>query len=742
MNASIDRRQFLRYSFYSGAFLVAAPYGMASDNSQQSDQPGGPELSPLIRIDKNNHITFYSPSPEMGQGTNTALAMLFAEELGADMARVSSEPLPFSIMRDEKDNVTWKAVPQFAGGSTSISRNWPLLRQAGASTRQLFIQAAAQVFGSPEHELSIRDSHLIVPGEKKSIPLAELSELAAQQTLPDEFNPQLKTKEQWQLIGKPHNAKGALAIVTGKPLYGMDMTYPDAKVAVIARSPYFDGEVENLDSNQAAKMPGVVSIVELPRPDTTKMYTYLAAGVAVVADTFWHAKKARDALKITWKKGPFADASTDRLHQQCDEQLKQQGQIVRNDGDFVGALNNAESKIQHTYRIPLVSHAQLEPQNCIAHVTDSSCTIIGPMQSPGGAGRIAEAITGHDRVKMDIRYTRLGGGFGRRLSNDHVAEAVTVSKLSGYPVQLMWTREDDLRHDYYRPMAHHQLTAGVDKDGKVVAWSHHYAGTPKYYRRDNVKPEELFRADIYVDDFPSGRVDNLQYQYSPIIFGAPQGSWRAPAHTANAFVVESFLDEVAEQTHQDPLTLRLNMLGEAQQLPYSNHGGPHFDTGRLAVVLQAAADKAQWGRNMASGMGQGIAGHFTFGGYCACVVEVTMLDEHKFRVDKVYAAIDVGQVVNPEGIKAQVEGGLNDGLSTALGQQIEVEDGQVVNDNFDRYKMMRMADSIRSVEVTIIDSDLDPVGVGEMAIPVLAPALANAIKAAGGKRIRHHPMQS
>lgn len=731
------RRDFLRYSFYSGALLIAAPLSFSSRT--EADSLPSDSITPLVSIESDNSIVFYSPSPEMGQGTNTALSMLFAEELGADMTKVSVQALPYELKRDSEGKITWKVIPQFAGGSTSVSRNFDLLRSAGAKTKHLFLLATAALFKVNIDSLSTHNGYVVLPNDRK-ISFSYLSELAAKQTLPEGFTPTLKNKNDWHIIGRPHYTQEALDIVTGKPLYGMDMQYPEAKVSVIARSPYFDGDVASYDASEALAMPGVHQVVQLPRPDTTKYYTYLAAGIAVIADDFWTAKKARDKIKIKWSKGPYASASTENLHKKCDELLKEPGQVVRTDGKVEDAMSRAETVITHTYKIPLVSHAQLEPQNCIAHVTQTNCTVIGPMQSPGGASRLAAEITGFDRVNMNIQYTRLGGGFGRRLTSDHVAEAVMISKLSDLPIKLIWTREDDLRHDFYRPMGHHKLSAGVDESGNVTAWTHHLVGTPKYYRRNNAKPEELFGADMYIDDFPAGRVQNLQYSYTAVTFGAPQGSWRAPAHTANAFVVQSFIDEIAKQTNQDPLALRLKMLGKREELPYGQHGGPTFHTGRLAAVLEKAAKLAGWGNELPKGTAMGIAGHFTFGGYCACVAQVSIKANNRFRVDKVFAAIDVGTVVNPEGVIAQVEGGINDGLSTALGQEVIVEDGQVQNDNFDRYQMMRIGDSVLDINVHVMASEAAPAGAGEMGLPPLAPAVANALATASDRRIRQHPM--
>ena len=747
MNYSESRREFLSHSLLGGALVLYAPTSFTAEKSAAikpvtNGAPVSREedygLTPLVKIDADNAITFYYPSPEMGQGVDTSLALLFIEELDGDMDLVSVAPQPYLIKLDDEGNIAPVTVPQFSGGSTSISRNYPLLREAGATARQLLLQAGARHFGENIENLKVEKSFVISRSGTR-VAFGQLVELAAKEVLPPDFKPTLKDPGKWQSMGRAHQSTQARKIVTGQPLYGMDMDYPGVKIAVMARSPFLDGYVKSLDDGATRKLPGVLAVVQLDRPDPTGNYTYLAGGVAVVAEDFWTAKKARDLLKIKWDKGPHRDESSALLAEQCDALLKTTGQIVRDDGDYQATLKSAAKVVTRTYKLPLVSHAQLEPQNCIAHVTKDKCTIIGPMQSPGGASRLAAEITGFDRLALDIRYTRLGGGFGRRLSSDHVAEAVTIAKLSGLPVKLIWTREDDMAHDFYRPMGHHQLTAALDSSGKVIGWSHRLAGTQKYYRRD-VKPEEMYGADMYVDDFPAGLVENLQNEYLPAKSGTPQGSWRAPAHTANAFVVQSFVDELAEQAGQDPLQLRLAMLGAPRELEYGQHGGPVYDTGRMANVLKQVAKMAQWGRKMPANRGLGIAGHFTFGGYCAQVAEVELTSAGDFRVQKVFSAIDVGMVINPEGVISQVEGGINDGLSAARGQQILVEGGRVITENFDTYPMMRIGDSVTAIDVHIVKSDLTPSGVGEMGLPPLAPAVANAIKAAGGKRIRSQPM--
>ncbi|HEX5694178.1 MAG TPA: molybdopterin cofactor-binding domain-containing protein, partial [Arenimonas sp.] len=362
------------------------------------------------------------------------------------------------------------------------------------------------------------------------------------------------------------------------------------------------------------------------------------------------------------------------------------------------------------------------------------------MQSPSGASRVAHEITGVDRMAIEVRIPRSGGGFGRRLSNDFVAEAVWLSKLSGKAIKLVWTRDDDLRHDFFRPFGQHHLVATLDAAGTITGWQHRLASASKYYRRPDVKPEELWTAELYPDDFPARLLPNVRLEWFAVQSGIARGSWRAPAHTANAFVVQSFVDEIAHATGQDPLALRLKLLGEAREQPYSNHGGPVFDTGRLANVLRAAAERIGWGRAVPAGRGLGLACHFTFGGYAAHALEVEVSSAGELKIHRCVCAVDVGRPINPLGLEAQMMGGTIDGLSTALNLEISIAGGRVVEGNFDSYPLLRSAQA-PDVEVVIVPSTKDPSGAGEMGLPTLAPALANAIFAASGVRLRKLPVK-
>jgi isoquinoline 1-oxidoreductase beta subunit len=416
------------------------------------------------------------------------------------------------------------------------------------------------------------------------------------------------------------------------------------------------------------------------------------------------------------------------------------GKRIRDDGDFDAALKHSASVVSAEYYTPYVAHAPLEPQNGFAHVESDRVTVIAPMQQPGGAARAASEITGIERLKMDVQMTRVGGGFGRRLTNDYVAEAVLLSKASGRPVKVQWTREDDMHHDFYRPLVQHALRAAADRDGQLVAWEHRIVSAAKYYRRPDVKPDELWRGDVYPDDFPAILVPNFRLEWFGLESGMIRGSWRAPAHTSNAFAVQSFVDELALVLKRDPLEFRLALLGVPRELKYSSHGGPIFDTGRMAGVLKLAGEKIGWGRTVGKRRGLGIAGHFTFGGYAAHAFEVEVEQGGKLRVHRCVCAVDVGRPINPLGIEAQMMGGTIDGLSTALNLEITVKEGRVVQNNFNDYPLLHNADA-PDVEVHIVASDKRPSGAGEMGIPTTAPALCNAIRAASGVRVRRLPVR-
>lgn len=733
----VDRRCFLQLglSATGGLLLIVhAPMRITRANST----PAELAIGAFVRIEKDGAVIIGARSPEIGQGVKTSLPMIIAEEMDADWSSVRVEQMSFGIVRNAEGAFAWKFGPQGAGGSTSIPEAWKDLRQAGAQVRRVLLQAAAREWNADVEALSA-DAGFVVHQDGRRASYAELAPLAAALPLATEPLP-LKDPKRYRIVGSRQRVVDAHEIVTGRAQYGVDATIPGALVAVIARCPTFDGELKSLDASETKKMTGVRAVVVLPGPRRGEPITAnLAQGVAVIADDTWAAIKGRNALRIEWTPGPFASESSAALDEQCVRLLEGRGVRCRDDGDFDAARRDAARVIEAVYRVPFVSHCPLEPQNACAHVQRDRVLIIAPMQQPGGASRVAAQITGVDRMNIEVRMTRVGGGFGRRLSNDFVAEAVTLSKMVGRPIKLMWTREDDLRHDFFRPFGHHHLIAALDASGAITGWAHRLASASKYYRRPDVKPEDHWTAELYPDDFPARLIPNLRMEWFAVESGMTRGSWRAPAHTANAYAVQSFLDEIAHAARQDPLALRLKLLGAARDLPYAQHGGPVFNPGRLANVLRRAASRIGWGRRLPVGRGLGLAGHFTFGGYTAHAMEVSVAPDGAYRIERCVCAVDVGRPINRLGLEAQMMGGTIDGVSTACNLEITIDGGRVVQSNFHDYPLLRIGDA-PDVEVEIIDSDHDPSGAGEMGIPTAAPALTNAIFAASGKRIRSLPI--
>ena len=731
---TMSRRQFLVAGLSaSGCLVLGIPALGNADTSGEGER----QLGFFITIEPDGSVIIGSNQPEIGQGVRTALPMLVAEELGVDWQNVSVRQMPLGIVKTA-DGFTWKYGGQGVGGSTGLTNNWDYMRQVGASARMLLEEAAASQWEVDVERVYGEKGRVHLKGSDRSIGYGELVKAAARLTPPDE--PALKPVAEHKLVGQRVKTVDVREIVTGKSKYGIDTFEPGMKVAVIKRSPWLDGKVVSFDDTAAKKIPGVVAVVPIEGPEPGEPYFILAHGVAVVADNTWAAIKGREALKVEFSKGEWADESTASFDRQCAELLKGDGQVVRSDGDFDGALTGADKVVEATYEIPYVNHAPLEPQNCFAHVSGDKCRVIVPTQMPSGVNRGIAAALELPRENISVDMTRVGGGFGRRLTVDYAVEAALVSRATGLPIKLVWTREDDVQHDFYRPSGHHHMIAGLDDKGNPVAWAQRLASASKYYRRPNMTEDRLYQAELYVDDFPARIVENLKLEYFPVKSGVPRGSWRAPAHTANAFVIQSFLDEVAHATGQDPLELRLKMLGEPRELEYGQHGGPTFNPGRLAKLISFVADRIDYKQALPKGTGIGMACHFTFGGYAAHAMQVSVSDSGQLSIDRIVAAIDCGLPVHPNAVEAQLQGGTIDGISTALNLEITVKDGQIVQSNFDNYPLARIAAIPANFETHILPWDDVPTGVGEMGIPSAAPALTNAIFNACGKRIRRLPI--
>ncbi len=736
----LGRRRFLiAGTSVAGGFVLGFPaLNFARAAIEEGTMGGERQIGYFIEIRPDGDVIIGSNQPEIGQGIRTSLPMLVAEELDVEWSTVSVKPMPLGIIKSG-DGYTWKYGGQGVGGSTGLTRNWDFMREIGATARQQLIRAAANRLGISPASCTTKPGYVVCDSPADAIPYADLVADAAKLDLPEESAP-LKDHRDYRIVGTRRDSIDAVEMVTGAAKYGMDTVQPDMRYAVIARSPYLNGSARSFDDSDARKIDGVLDVFTVDGPKPGEPYFILASGVAVVATSTWAAIKGREALKVDWDPGPNAGDSSEAFWQENAEALEGSGQIVTDDGDFEGAMASADRVVTKQYEVPFVSHQPMEPQNCYAHVKEDRCHVIVPTQQPAGASRAAAAVTGLPRENIHVDMTRVGGGFGRRLTNDYVAEAAIISKQTGWPIKLVWTREDDMKNDFYRPAGLHEMGAGVDKDGKVTAWTQRLASASKYYRRPNMPDENLWQAELYPDDFPRRIVENFRLEYFHNAIGLPRGSWRAPAHTANAFVIQSFLDELAHETGQDPLQLRIDLLGEDRELEYGNHGGPTFNPGRLTRLIKFVADEIDYGTKRPEGRGVGLATHFTFGGYAAHAFEVSVSSSGDLTIERIVAAIDCGYAVNPNAVDAQLQGGTIDGISTAMGQEITVKDGQVEQSNFHDYPLARIAQIPSRFETHILNYDNTPTGVGEIPIPPAAPALTNAIFAASGIRIRRLPI--
>ena len=737
---STSRRQFLQISLSGGALLATVALPQLAIAAGAEPAGGSVPLGAFIRINADNTVAIGSRGCEIGQGVRTSLPMLIAEELDVRWDQVHVEQLNYGLAAGkEPGQFTSPYGGQGAGGSTNIPDGWTTLREAGAQVRTLMISAAAQLWGADAGSLTAGEGVVRHP-DGRTATYGSLAARAAALPLP--AGPfKLKEPKDFRIIGKATKVADCADIVSGRTRYGIDAQMPGMVFAVISRCPYFEGRLKSFDDSEAKKIKGVLRVAPIGASQPGQLVTAnISAGVAVIAESTWAALQGRKALKIEWEPGAWAGDSTKALEERARAAVAgtEKVQRARADGDMAAAWSGAAKRIEADYKMPFLAHSTLEPPGATIHITGDRVKLIASLQSPGGASRIISAMTGISRLNIDIELPRSGGGFGRRLFNDFIGEAVQVAKAIDRPVKLLWTRDDDLQNDWFRPFGVHRLRAAADANGKVTGWSHRVAATGMKFRVDyGSEPDWMGVLDM--DGFPAACVPNYLTEFVPVDFGLTRGWWRAPVHTFVAFATQSFMDEVAHAIKRDPLELRLELLGEARDLPYKEHGGPVFSTGRLAAVLQQAGQRIGYGRKLRKGHGIGFAGHFTFGGYTAHAIEVSTRGDN-WRIERCVCVADVGVVVNPSGVRAQLEGGTVDGISTATGLQITVADGRIQQSNFDGYPLMRINDA-PTVETHLMPSASTPSGAGEMGIPSAAPALANAIFAASGRRLRDQPFR-
>ena len=723
------RREFVQVSASAAGGLlisVTLPREAFADSAGASAGGGaatGVALGGFVEIAADGTVTIAAKNPEIGQGMKTALPLIVAEELDVPWERVR-------VVQADLDEARYGE--QFSGGSTGISENWERLRTAGAIARLMLIEAAAARWGVAPADCTTGEGTVAHAATGRRLGYGALAADAARRAVPGEAR--RKDPARYRLVGTRVSGVENPGIVTGRAGYGMDARVPGMLFACVLHPP-FGHRLAMLDSARAERVPGVRRIIRIePQPSPL----HLRQGVAVVADSTWAAMQGQRALVATWEQvpdQPVIDSAA--LRSRMLEAVGRPGEAIRSDGDVDAALAGAARTIEATYEVPLLAHAPMEPMNCLADVRADRAEVWGPMQDPAGVQGLVARVTGLDPAAVRVHFTRAGGGFGRRLLSDFGAEAATVSKAVGRPVQIVWTREEDLRQDFYRPCGMHRLRAGLDASGRLIAWDQHLANPSRYaYALAKRPPVD---SELYPDDFPARFLPHVRLAYTPVESGIPLGAWRSTLHSSNAFAVQSFVDELAHAQDRDPLELRLELIGAPRRLDYAGHGGPVFDTGRLAGVLRLAADKAGWSRPLEAGRARGIAGHFTFGSYAAHVVEVSRDPAGRVRIDRIVAAVDCGRVVNLSGAEAQVQGGTLEGLGAALYGEITVQGGRTDQSNFDGYRLLRLREAPK-MEVHFVPSAEPPTGLGETAVPPVAPALANAVYALTGERVRRLPM--
>jgi isoquinoline 1-oxidoreductase beta subunit len=731
-NGNLDRRSFLKMTALAGGTFALGLYRLPWARGQRPGNPPGFSAVAFVRIDASGAVTVMAKNPELGQGVKTMLPMLVAEELDVDWKQV----------RVEQADVDQEVFgPQFAGGSMATPINWDPLRRVGAAYRQMLIAAAAQTWGVPEAECTTDCGTVIHAASGRKAGYGELAARAATVAPPDLRSVKLKDAKDYRIIGKSQRGVDTRAIVIGKPIFGIDFAVPGMLTAVIQKCPVFGGKVKSANCEEVAKLPGVRKVLVLEGTLSSDAVAGwepgMEPGVAILADSWWKAQTARKSLKVEWDYGRGAAQNSEEYAKRAAELLKSApANTVRAYGDVDGALKSAAKVVEATYVYPFLAHSPLEPQDTTASYSDGKIEIWTTSQMPAeGRGLVARAL-GLDPANVKVHLCRTGGGFGRRLMNDYMVEAAWLSKEIGKPVKVLWSREDDMTHDPYRPGGTMGFKAGLDAKGKLVAWSQHLI---TYGEGKTIAQA----GDIGGDQFPAGRVPNYVLGMTAMPLWLRTGAMRAPGDNAYAYVQQGFLDELAEAAGCDPLDFQLEILKAAPEsgTKVDPNNPELLNPERMKGVLELVAEKSGWrNRKKTPGRGMGIGCHFCHLGYFAEVAEVSVDSENRVTVHHVWAAGDIGShIINPAAAENQAFGGIIEGISH-MQQEITLANGRVEQTNYRQNPMLRMRQT-PVIEVFWRKSEFAPTGLGEPVVPPILAAVANAIYAAAGKRVRTLPLK-
>ena len=726
MKSTLGRRNFIKLTATaSGALMVGLHYQSCATKEEAKNY----SFVPLITIDTDGWVTLIAKNPEIGQGIKTALPMILAEELGADWNKVKVEQGDFNTAYEE----------QWAGGSYAIVLNWDLMRTAGAKVRYALLEAASQKTNLPSSEWITRNGFAVHEASGDSISFGELVSEASKMTLPEEV--EFKPMEAYEIVGKPQPQVDLDRIVTGEAEYSIDVKLPDMLYATVLKNPVHQGKLQSYDDAKTKEINGVLEVVPLDNDQyggrlLGSNSPNFVNGVAVIATSTWAAFKGAEKLEVVWDNSNSRNENSQGIFSSFHAQMTDTS-VERKDGDIDKAEAAAVRQFEQVYEVPFLAHVTMEPMNCTVDFRSDVCEVWAPTQNPAALEEGLVKLFDLTPEQIEIHLPRIGGGFGRRYYVDYAMDAAILSKQMGKPVKLIWTREADIKHDWYRPASVQKISAALDGNGTVIGWRQVLSNASRKTSLGREGGPAGTEIDEY--DFPAGFVPNLQFEYGHVLSDVPLGQWRAVGPTATAFAAHCFLNELAELNKKDPIDFYLEFLGPPRMVPVV--GEFAYDAGRMRTVVEKVRQNSSWDTPLPEGQGRGFAAHRQAGSFVAEVVTVEVDQNNQLKLLRVDAVVDCGFVVNPSGAEAQVEGAILEGLCAALYGEVTIDNGASVQSNFHDYQWIRLGE-VPEMHVEFIKSDGPPRGLGEPPLPPAAPALTNAIYAATGKRIRKLPVGS